>query len=83
MSECLDDIFLVCLIMSAQYLLNHATIFLKTKLGIVVCYRVNVSCGKISSYLQCQGHSGGLYNQNMTVFTISSKLLVHLQPSLV
>ena len=39
MSECLDGIFLVCLIMSAQYLLNHATIFLKTKLGIVVSYR--------------------------------------------
>ena len=27
--------------------------------------------------------SKGLYNQNMTIFTIPSKLLVHLQPNLV
>ena len=33
-------------------------------------------------YRQCQGHSEGLYNQNMTISTISSKLLVRLQPNL-
>ena len=38
---------------------------------------------KLVHYLQCEGHSGGLWNQNMTVFTISSKLLVYLQPNLV
>ena len=38
---------------------------------------------KLVHYLQCQGHSEGLYNQSMTMFTISSKLLVCLQPNLV
>ena len=37
---------------------------------------------KLVHYLQCQGHSEGLYNQNMTIFTISSKLLVNFQPNL-
>ena len=31
--------------------------------------------------VQCQGHSKGLYNQNTTISTISSKLLVSLQPN--
>ena len=35
---------------------------------------------KLVHYLQC---SQGLYNRNMTIFTIFSKLLVHLQPNLV
>ena len=34
-------------------------------------------------YLQCQGHSEGLYIQNMTISTISSKLLVRFQLNLV
>ena len=38
---------------------------------------------KLVHHLQCQGHSKGLYNQKLTVFTVSSKLLVHLQPNLV
>ena len=33
--------------------------------------------------LQCQGHSEGLYNQNVIIFTISSKLLVRLQQNLI
>ena len=37
---------------------------------------------KLVHYRQSQGHSEGLYNQNMTIFTISSKLLVRLQPNL-
>ena len=37
---------------------------------------------KMVHYRQCQGHSEGLYNQNMTIFTIFSKLLVHLQLNL-
>ena len=32
---------------------------------------------------QCQGHSEGLYNQNMTISVVSSKLQVGLQPNLV
>ena len=42
-----------------------------------------MSCGKKKLFLQSQGHSEGLYDQNMTIFTISSKLLVDLQPNLV
>ena len=38
---------------------------------------------KLVHCLQCQGHSKGLYNQNMTISAISSELLVGLQPNLV
>ena len=38
---------------------------------------------KLVHYLQGQGHSKGLYDQNMTIFTVSSKLVVSLQPNLV
>ena len=44
----------------------------------VVCHADN-----LVHYLQCQDHSKGLYNQNMTMSTIFSKLLVHLQANLV
>ena len=33
---------------------------------------------KLVHFVQCQGHSEGLYNQNMTIFIMSSKLLVYL-----
>ena len=33
--------------------------------------------------VQYQGHSEGLYNQNMTISAVSSKLLVGLQPNFV
>ena len=33
--------------------------------------------------VQYQGHSEGLYNQNMTISLVFSKLLVGLQPNLV
>ena len=60
----------VCPIMSAQYLLNRPTIFF-TKLGMVVYYYEAIChAEKLVSYLQCEGHSKGLYNQNMTVSTI-------------
>ena len=36
---------------------------------------------KLVPYRQCQGHNEGLYNQNMTISTMSSKLLVRLQPN--
>ena len=83
---CLDNVFSTCPIMSAQYLLNRSTIFffLYTKLDMVVCYHEAMChAEKLVHYLQCQGHSEGLYNQNMTIFTISSKVLVRLQPNLV
>ena len=37
---------------------------------------------KLVYSVQRQGHSEGLYNQNMTILIISSKLLVRLQPNL-
>ena len=33
---------------------------------------------KLDHYVQCQGHSDGLYNQNMTISVVFSKLLVGL-----
>ena len=38
---------------------------------------------KLVHCLQCQGHSEGLRDQNMTISTISSKVLVCLQPNLI
>ena len=42
-----------------------------TKLGIVVHHLAGMSCEKMRFYLQGQGHSVGLYNQNVAVSTIS------------
>ena len=51
---------------------------------MVVYYReAECHAKKLVHYLQCQGQSKGLCKQNMTIFTISSKLLVRLQPNLV
>ena len=73
----------VCPILSGRYLLNHSTIFNKTWYGGVRS-RGKLSGGKkLVHYRQCQGHSEGLYNQNMTISAVSSKLLIHLQPNLV
>ena len=51
----------------------------------MVVYYHEAMChvGKLVHYLQCQGHSEDLYDQNVTIFAISSKLLVRLQPNLV
>ena len=75
----------VCAIVSAQYLLKRSTIFniFFTKLGMVVyCYEAMCHTGMLVHYHQCQGHSEGLNKQNMTISTISSKLLVCLRPNL-
>ena len=54
-----------------------------TKLGVVVYYHEAVSYAqKLDWCLQCQGHSEGLHKQKNSIFTISSKLLVRLQPNL-
>ena len=81
-----DDVFSVCPIMSAQYLLNRSTFFLFffSKLGIVVYYhKIMCQAEKLVQHFQGQGFSEGLYNLNMIVFTICSKLLLHLQTNLV
>ena len=38
---------------------------------------------KLVHCFQSEGHSEGLYNQNMTISAVSSKLLVRLQLNLV
>ena len=50
---------------------------------VVYHYKANCQAEKLVHYRQRQGHNGGLYNQNMTISTISSKLLVRLQSNLV
>ena len=50
---------------------------------VVYYHEAMCHAGKFVHYLQGLGHSKGLYDQNMTIFTILSKLLVHLQPNLV
>ena len=81
---CPSVILSMCPILSEQYLLNRSTILNQT------WYCGVLSGGKLSDrkrkkklvpYRQCQGHNEGLYNQNMTISTMSSKLLVRLQPN--
>ena len=74
----------VCPIVSVQYLLNCSTILFYSRFGMVVYYyEAMCHAEKLVHSLQCQGHSEGFYQQNLTIFTMSSKLLVCLQPNLV
>ena len=87
-SECLSGwYFLRVPIVSAQYFPNSSIIFYDfffTKLSMVMYYHEAMCrAEKLVHYLQCQGHSEGLYDQNITIFTISFKLQVCLQPNLV
>ena len=50
---------------------------------LVYYHKAMCHAEKLVHYLQCQGHSEGLYKQKMTIFIVSSKLLVRLQPNLV
>ena len=51
--------------------------FFFTKLCIVVYYHESICHEEnLIHSLQCQGNSEGLHNQDVTIFTISSKLLV-------
>ena len=81
-SECPDDIFSVCPIVSAQYLLNYSTIFDQIWYGVYY-HQAMCLAEKLVHHLQCQGHSKGLYNQSMTILVVSSKLLVSLRTNLV
>ena len=68
--------------MSRWYLLNHQTFCFQTwycdaSLG------VRVSCKKIYCYFQDPGHCKSSYDQNMTLSTIFSELLIPWQPNLV
>ena len=43
---------------------------------VVYYYEAMCHAEKLVHYLQCQGHSEGLYNQNIAISVVSSKLLV-------
>ena len=59
-------------------------VFFLIRLGTVVYYHEAMChAEKMVHYLECQGHSEGLNKQNITISTISSRLLFHLQPYLV
>ena len=65
----------------------HMSIFVLTIfpviLGMVVFVMKQSVMQKLVHYLQGHDHSKGFYNQNVTIATISSKLLIHLQPNMV
>ena len=65
--------------------ISWTTQSLITKLGMVMYYyEAECLAKKMFHYSHCQGHSEGFYyNQNMTISTISSKLMTCLQPDLV
>ena len=64
-SECLSQL----------YILNQEHFV--TKLGMVLQHhKPECQTEKLVHCVQCQGHSKGLYNQNMTISVVSSKLLV-------
>ena len=68
---CLDNIFLT-------------TEHFVTKPGIVMHHhKPDCHAKKLIHCVQCQGHSKGLYTQNITISVVSSKGLVGLQPNLV
>ena len=55
-----------------------------TKPGMAIQHhKLECHVEKMVHCVQCPGHSKGLYNQNMIISVVSSKLLVGLQPNLV
>ena len=77
-------IFAVCVQSCLLSISLTAQPFFFTTLGMVVYYHEAMCpAEKVVHYLHCQGQDEGLYNQDMTIFTISSKLLVHLHPNFV
>ena len=82
LSICSSVALSVCPIVSAQYLLNRSTIFF-TKLGMVVYYHEAMChAKKLVHYLQCQGHSEGLYDQNVTIFFTKLGIAVNYHESM-
>ena len=67
---CLDNVF---------WTTEHFVV----RLGIMQHHKPVCHAKELVHCLQCQGHSEGLYNQNIFISAISSKLLVCLLPNLV
>ena len=68
--------------LSGQYLLNQRTFCRQTWFAYAVL-KPKCHAEKVVHSVQCQGHSEGLHNQNVTISVVSSKLLVGLQPNVV
>ena len=82
LSVCPSVVLSICPIVSARYLQNRQPFF--TRFGVVVYFhKVTCLVEKLVHYFLCRGHSKGLYNQNITIFTMSSEVLVHLLRNLV
>ena len=65
-----------------EYLLNHKHFVAKAGM-VVQHHKPECHAGKFVHCVQCRGHNEGLYDQNMTISVVASKLLVSLQPNLV
>ena len=72
-----------CQCLSRSYFLHHWTFLQPNLVWWCIIMRQCVLQKKWFTILHCQGQDEGLYNQDMTIFTISSKLLVQLQPNFV
>ena len=68
-SECLSRLYFL-----THWTFCYQTWYVHTALWVRVPCR-KTTTGSLSKYLQFQGHREGLYNQNMIISTISSKLL--------
>ena len=69
--ECPDDMF-----RTSEHFVNKPGMIMQQ-------HEPDCNAEKLVHSVQCQGHSMGVYNQNMTNSVVSSKLLVGLQPNLV
>ena len=71
-------------VFSGRYLLSHRTFCYQTWYGYAARDKVpECHAENFVHYLECEGHSEGLYNQNITIFNTSSKLLARLQRNLI
>ena len=69
-------------VFSGRYLLNPEHFVAKPGM-VMQHYKPECHAEKLVHCVQCQCRSEGLYNRNMTISVVSSKLLVGLQPNLV
>ena len=67
--------------LSGEYLLNHRTFVAKPGM-VMQHHKPECHAEKLVHCVECKGHIEGLYNQNMAISVVSSKLLVSLQPNL-
>ena len=69
--------------LSGRYLLNHRTFCHQTWYVYAAYHKPECHAKNLVHCVQCQGHSEGFQNQNITISGVSAKLLVGLRPNLV